>query len=163
VEVDEHLRVVGAPNVFATGDVTAVPEPKRSKAATEHAVTVAANIRAPAAGRPVEQTYRPGRDAVLVPLGSTGGASQVPGPDGPVLLGAAETSGYKGADLLLGQFGELFGVSVRPSRSGTFMAPASRTSPASTCSSNRHPYEAHPAGRPRTSSPSTTGWAAADP
>ncbi|MEU9169810.1 FAD-dependent oxidoreductase [Streptomyces sp. NPDC048420] len=112
VEVDEHLRVAGAPNVFAIGDVTAVPEPKRSKAATEHAVTVAANIRALAAGRPVEQSYRPGPDAVLVPLGSTGGASQVPGPDGPVVLGAAETSGYKGSDLLLGRFGELFGVSV---------------------------------------------------
>ncbi|MGW5655051.1 NAD(P)/FAD-dependent oxidoreductase [Streptomyces humi] len=111
VEVDEHLRVAGTPNVFAIGDVTAVPEPKRSKAATEHAVTVAANIRALAAGRPVEQTYRPGPDAVLVPLGSTGGASQVPGPDGPVVLGAAETSGYKGADLLLGRFGALFGTS----------------------------------------------------
>ncbi|WP_392668463.1 NAD(P)/FAD-dependent oxidoreductase [Streptomyces sp. LN785] len=112
VEVDEHLRVAGTPNVFAVGDVTAVPEPKRSKAATEHAVTVAANIRALAAGRPVEQTYRPGPDAVLVPLGSTGGASQVPGPDGPVVLGAAETSAYKGADLLLGRFGELFGASA---------------------------------------------------
>ncbi|MFF0587559.1 NAD(P)/FAD-dependent oxidoreductase [Streptomyces sp. NPDC003781] len=112
VEVDEHLRVAGSPNVFAIGDVTAVPEPKRSKAATEHAVTVAANIRALAAGHPVEQTYRPGPDAVLVPLGSTGGASQVPGPDGPVVLGAAETSGYKGADLLLGRFGELFGAST---------------------------------------------------
>ncbi|MFF0425646.1 MULTISPECIES: NAD(P)/FAD-dependent oxidoreductase [unclassified Streptomyces] len=112
VEVDEHLRLAGTPNVFAIGDVTAVPEPKRSKAATEHAVTVAANIRALAAGRPVERTYRPGPDAVLVPLGSTGGASQVPGPDGPVVLGAAETSGYKGADLLLGRFGELFGASA---------------------------------------------------
>ncbi|MEU1433713.1 FAD-dependent oxidoreductase [Streptomyces sp. NPDC005786] len=113
VEVDEHLRVAGASNVFAVGDVTAVPEPKRSKAASDHAVVVAANIRALAAGRPAEQTYRPGSDAVLVPLGSTGGASQVPGPDGPVVLGAAETARYKGDDLLLGRFSELFDASAR--------------------------------------------------
>lgn len=49
VEVDEHLRVVSASNVFAVGDVTAVPEPKRSKAASEHAAVVAANIRSLAA------------------------------------------------------------------------------------------------------------------
>ncbi|KND23650.1 NAD(P)/FAD-dependent oxidoreductase [Streptomyces acidiscabies] len=108
VEVDEHLRVAGASTVFAIGDVTAVPEPKRSKAASEHAVVVAANIRALAAGTSPERTYLPGADAVLVPLGSTGGASQVPGPNGPVVLGAAETSGYKGADLLLGRFAQLF-------------------------------------------------------
>jgi NADH dehydrogenase FAD-containing subunit len=113
VEVDEYLRVVGASNVFAVGDVTAVPEPKRSKAASDHAVVVAANIRALAAGRPVEEVYRPGGDAVLVPLGSTGGASQVPGPDGPMVLGAAETSRYKGDDLLLGRFAELFGASAQ--------------------------------------------------
>lgn len=110
VEVDEYLRVAGASNVFAVGDVTAVPEPKRSKAASEHAAVVAANIRALAAGRPPEQSYRPGEEAVLVPLGSAGGASQVPGPDGPVVLGAAETARYKGDDLLLGRFAELFGA-----------------------------------------------------
>lgn len=110
VEVDEHLRVAGVPNVFAVGDVTAVPEPKRSKAATEHAVVVAANIRKLAAGLPLEHTYRPGEDAVLVPLGSTGGAAQVPGPDGPLVLGPAETSRFKGADLLVGRFAELFGA-----------------------------------------------------
>ncbi|MFF2901051.1 NAD(P)/FAD-dependent oxidoreductase [Streptomyces sp. NPDC057966] len=112
VEVDEQLRVAGASNVFAVGDVTAVPEPKRSKAASEHAAVVAANIRALAAGRPAEQTYRPGEDAILVPLGSTGGASQVPGPKGPMVLGAAETVRYKGDDLLLGRFAELFGTSA---------------------------------------------------
>lgn len=47
-----------------------------------------------------------------MPLGSTGGASQVPGPDGPVVLGAAETARYKGDDLLLGRFAELFGTSA---------------------------------------------------
>ncbi|MET8829855.1 FAD-dependent oxidoreductase [Streptomyces sp. NPDC004610] len=108
VEVDEQLRVPGTANVFAIGDVTAVPEPKRSKAASEHAAVVAANIRALAAGRPAEEVYRPGESAILVPLGATGGASQVPGPDGPIVLGAAETSRYKGDDLLLGRFTELF-------------------------------------------------------
>lgn len=112
VEVDEFLRVAGASNVFAVGDVTAVPEPKRSKAASEHAVVVAANIRSLAAGRPAEHTYRPGEDAVLVPLGSTGGASQVPGPEGPIVLGAAETARYKGDDLLLGRFADLFSASA---------------------------------------------------
>ncbi|BBB01469.1 putative ferredoxin reductase [Actinacidiphila reveromycinica] len=109
VEVDEHLRVPGAPNVFAIGDVTAVPEPKRSKAASEHAAVVAENIAALAAGRKPERVYRPGGEAVLVPLGSTGGASQVPGPDGPVVLGPAETVRHKGGDLLVGRYAELFG------------------------------------------------------
>lgn len=110
VEVDEHLRVPGAPNVFAVGDVTAVPEPKRSKAASEHAAVVADNIAALAAGRSPQRVHQPGGDGVLVPLGSTGGASQVPGPDGPVVLGAQDTARYKGGDLLVGRYAELFGL-----------------------------------------------------
>jgi NADH dehydrogenase FAD-containing subunit len=112
VEVDAHLRVAGAANVFAIGDVTAVPEPKRSKAASEHAAVVAANITALAAGRPPQRAYEPGGDAVLVPLGATGGASQVPGPDGPLVIGPEETVRYKGGDLLVGRYAELFGVSA---------------------------------------------------
>lgn len=110
VEVDEQLRVAGAANVFAIGDVTAVPEPKRSKAASDHAGVVAANIRALAAGRPAEAVYRPGPAAVLIPLGAAGGASQVPGPEGPVVLDAATTARYKSGDLLIGRYAELFGT-----------------------------------------------------
>ncbi|SEG87410.1 NADH dehydrogenase, FAD-containing subunit [Actinacidiphila yanglinensis] len=109
VEVDAYLRVAGLPNVFAIGDVTAVPEPKRSKAAAEHASVVADNIAALAGGRPPARTYRPGGEGVLVPLGSTGGASQVPGPEGPLVLGPADTVRYKGGDLLVARYAELFG------------------------------------------------------
>ncbi|MHA6759456.1 NAD(P)/FAD-dependent oxidoreductase [Streptacidiphilus sp. PAMC 29251] len=110
VEVDERLRVAGASNVFAIGDITAVPEPKRSKAASDHAQVVAANIRSLAAGRPAEAVYRPGPAAVLIPLGAAGGASQVPGPEGPVVLDAATTARYKSGDLLIGRYAELFGT-----------------------------------------------------
>ncbi|MGQ4511111.1 FAD-dependent oxidoreductase [Streptomyces sp. DW26H14] len=113
LEVDDFLQVAGARRVFAIGDITAVPEPKRSKAASEHAVVVAANIRALAAGRRPGTVYRPGPPAVLVPLGAAGGASQVPGPEGPVVLDAAATARYKSGDLLVGRYAGLFGVPPR--------------------------------------------------
>ncbi|MFE1321145.1 FAD-dependent oxidoreductase [Kitasatospora phosalacinea] len=112
VEVDDRLRIRGSARVFAIGDITALPEPKRSKAATDHAVVAAANIRALAAGRPADTAHRPGPAAIIVPLGSTGGASQVPGPDGPVVLDAAATAQYKGGDLLTGRYQELFSAGV---------------------------------------------------
>jgi apoptosis-inducing factor 2 len=108
VEVDQQLRVVGSANVFAVGDVTAVPEAKRSKAAADHAQVVAANIRALADGAEATTVYRPGPPAVLIPLGPSGGASQVPGPDGPVVVDAAVTTRYKSGDLLIGRYQELF-------------------------------------------------------
>lgn len=112
VAVDGHLRLPGVPNVFAIGDVTAVPEPKRSRAAAAHAEVVADNIAALAAGRSPERVYRPRGDGILVPLGSTGGASQVPGPDGPVVLGPADTVRHKSGDLLLGRYAALFGAAA---------------------------------------------------
>jgi len=110
VEVDEQLRVVGSDNVFAIGDVTAVPEAKRSKAASDHALVVAGNIRALAEGTTATAVYQPGPAAVLIPIGPAGGASQVPGPEGPVVLDAAATTQYKSGDLLIGRYQELFGT-----------------------------------------------------
>jgi hypothetical protein len=46
---------------------------------------------------------------VIIPLGSTGGAGQMPGPQGPAVLDAATTVQYKGADLMVGRLAALFG------------------------------------------------------
>lgn len=113
LEVDAHLRLVGAEHVYAIGDVTAVPEPKRAGAAQRHADVVAKNIQAHSAGRPVEEVYRPGPGVALIPLGSTGGDSQVPGPDGPVLIGAEATARNKGTDLMTARYAETFGLADR--------------------------------------------------
>ena len=54
VRVDDHLQVVGHPNVFAIGDVAAT-DPNRSSARNWGHRVVVANIKAVAAGRPEKQ------------------------------------------------------------------------------------------------------------
>jgi len=59
VRVDEHLRVVGCPDVFALGDVAA-SDPLRSSARNWGFRVVVANVRARARGRSGRlKTYRP--------------------------------------------------------------------------------------------------------
>jgi NADH dehydrogenase FAD-containing subunit len=112
VDVDEHLRVAGQLTVFAIGDVTAVAERKGAGAAGRHAAVVAENIVALIGGATqLPATYQPGPGAAIIPLGSTGGASQVPGPEGLTVLDAATTARYKGKDLMVGRFATLFGHS----------------------------------------------------
>ncbi|MGH3578549.1 MAG: FAD-dependent oxidoreductase, partial [Mycobacterium sp.] len=110
VEVDDRLRVTGFDNVFAIGDVTAVAEPKMAGAAGRHAKVVEANILALSSGERPEAIYTPGPPGVLVPIGMSGGASQVPGPDGPSVLGAGPTAQYKGEHLMIERFADLFDV-----------------------------------------------------
>jgi pyruvate/2-oxoglutarate dehydrogenase complex dihydrolipoamide dehydrogenase (E3) component len=111
VPVDAHLRLVGQEAVWAIGDVTDVPESKRATAARAHAAVVARNIRDVLEGHEPTATYAPAPELIVLPLGPTGGASQVAGPDGTrTVLGAQETSRIKGADLYSGSMAELFGL-----------------------------------------------------
>jgi apoptosis-inducing factor 2 len=107
IDVDERLRVAGNDNVFAIGDVTGIAEPKRAAAAQHHAQVVADNIAAMAQGRAPEVAYRPGPDGVLIPLGATGGAGQYPTAEATV-VGPEETAQFKGRDLMVGRYAELF-------------------------------------------------------
>jgi apoptosis-inducing factor 2 len=108
IDVDDRLRVAGHDNVFAIGDITGIAEPKRAAAAHQHARVVADRIVAMAEGRVPEATYLPGPDGVLIPLGATGGAGQFPSAEATV-VGPEETAQFKGRDLMVGRYADLFG------------------------------------------------------
>lgn len=109
VRVDDTLALTGHPTVFAVGDITDVPESKRASAARAHAEVVAANITALVEGRQPAATYHPAPERILLPLGRSGGASQLVGEDGVRrVVGAAATSRLKGEDLYASRVGALF-------------------------------------------------------
>ncbi|RYV51145.1 FAD-dependent oxidoreductase [Pengzhenrongella frigida] len=111
VAVTTRLTVLGFDRVFAVGDITDIRETKRASAAQAHAKVVAANIRALIEGREPTATYAAAPELIVLPLGPDGGASQLVDADGTRrILGPAETSAMKGADLFSGAFAELFGV-----------------------------------------------------
>lgn len=102
IMVDEYMRVKGTESVYAVGDITDVPESKRADAARAHARVVIANIRDQLSGRQPSTTYAPGKEWVILPLGSDGGASQLVDPDGTMrIVGAKETAEIKGTDLMV--------------------------------------------------------------
>ena len=107
VAVTDTLQVKGQERVFALGDITDIGESKRAGSASRHAQVVADNIKALIEGSGELAVYRPGPAAILLPLGPNGGAAQLPGQG---VLGADIAAQYKGADLLTGRFGELFGT-----------------------------------------------------
>lgn len=111
VRVTERLNVEGQGRVYALGDVTDLAEAKMAGYAMRHAAVVAANILAQVRGEEPTAVYRPSPvPSVILPLGPTGGVGQVPTPDGPSLLSAEEVARYKGTDLFIGRFVELFGT-----------------------------------------------------
>jgi NADH dehydrogenase FAD-containing subunit len=114
VRVTETLAVEGYEHIYAIGDLTDVAEPKMAFHAAEHAEVVAANIAAQLRGERPGATYRPSPDPViLLPLGPYAGVGQFPSPEGPVPVPAATVSEYKGMDLGVGRYAELFGTAGR--------------------------------------------------
>ena len=110
IRVDEHLRVVDHPGVWAIGDITDVRETKRADAARAHAEVVATNIRSLIEGRAATAVYTPQPEHVVLPLGPDGGASQVLRDGVRVVVGPEETARMKGEDLLLGYIAKALGV-----------------------------------------------------
>ena len=109
IRVDDHLRVVDHPGVWAIGDVTDVRETKRADAALAHAGVVAANIRSLIEGGSPEATYTPKPEHVVLPLGPDGGAAQVLRDGVRVVVGPEETVRMKGEDLFLGYVAKALG------------------------------------------------------
>jgi NADH dehydrogenase FAD-containing subunit len=105
LEVTPELRLAGQETVFAIGDITAIPESKRGGAAGRHAQVAAGNIRALIEGRDELAAYEPAPPLILLPLGPTGGVSQLPGRG---FVGAEETAQIKGHDLFVGNYAGLF-------------------------------------------------------
>lgn len=112
VPVTGTLNVEGHGHVYALGDLTDLAEAKMAGYAMKHAEVVAGNILAQVRGEEPAHTYLPSPlPSVLLPLGPGGGVGQVPTPDGPAVLPAADVSAYKGMDLFTGRFAELFNIS----------------------------------------------------
>jgi NADH dehydrogenase FAD-containing subunit len=109
LEVTPELRLAGQETVFAIGDITAIPESKRGGAAGRHAQIAAGNIRALIEGRDELTAYEPAPPLILLPLGPTGGVSQLPGRG---FVGAEETALIKGRDMFVGNYAELFNITA---------------------------------------------------
>jgi len=107
VDVTPRLSLPGFDNVFAIGDITALPELKMARAAGMHAEVVAANIRALIEGRHDVAEYTAAPDAIALPLGPKGGVTYQPAAG---LLGASETASLKGEDLLIGRVRKSLGL-----------------------------------------------------
>ena len=104
--VSGSLRVPGYQNVFAVGDITAVPELKMARQAGRHGELVAANITALISGRDELAHYTPTPDGIVLPLGPKGGVSYSPEVG---VLGAERTAGIKG-DLYIERTRQLLGA-----------------------------------------------------
>ncbi|MEV0638671.1 FAD-dependent oxidoreductase [Streptomyces sp. NPDC050619] len=113
VPVTERLTVQGHEHVYALGDLTDLAEAKMALYATQHAAVVAENILAQVRGERQNAVHRPSPvPSVLLPLGPEGGVGQFPSPDEPgvpTVVPAQVVAQYKGADLGIGRFEELFG------------------------------------------------------
>jgi apoptosis-inducing factor 2 len=105
IEVTPHLQVAGQRTVFALGDVAAA-DLKTAGRAGRQADLVAANIRALIEDRELA-VYEPSPPAIVIPLGPTGGASQLPQDE---IAGAETTASIKGAHMFVDIYREQFGL-----------------------------------------------------
>ncbi len=106
IEVTRTLQVEGHPGVFALGDVAAA-DLKGAGRASRQAEVVIANIRALTKGSEL-QDYEPPPPAIVIPLGPTGGASELPGQE--EIAGAETTAEIKGSHMFVERYRELFGL-----------------------------------------------------
>ncbi len=109
VEVSPTLQVAGQTTVFAIGDISTA-DAKMAGFARRQAATVAENINSLAEGRSELNRYESMGVAIAVPIGPSGGAGQFPGQD--EIVGSETISEVKGRDLMVDQFGELFGLAT---------------------------------------------------
>lgn len=80
LQVTPELGVVGFDRVYALGDIAAI-DVNKAGVAGRQATVVATNIRAQLTGTGEHISYTPGPTAIILPLGPTGGAGQLPGRD----------------------------------------------------------------------------------
>jgi apoptosis-inducing factor 2 len=109
IEVGPTLQVAGQTTVFAVGDISTA-DSKMAGFARHQAATVADNINLLAQGRSDLAHYESMGVAIAVPIGPTGGAGQFPGQD--EIVGPETISEVKGRDLMVDQFGDLFGLAT---------------------------------------------------
>jgi apoptosis-inducing factor 2 len=107
IEVDQHLRVPGHPNVFALGDVSTA-DAKMAGFAGLQAAVVAANITAAISGSDELQTYESMGPVIAVTIGPDGGAGQFPGQEG--VAGPEVIAQAKGRTMMVDRYREILGA-----------------------------------------------------
>lgn len=115
LEVLPTLQLPGYDHVFALGDVTAIVEAKKAKAAEDHAQVVAANIRTLIGGGGELAGYEPGGPMMALSFGPAGGAGYTPATG---LLGPAAVARAKSADLRTAVYEEMFGLGPAAAQAG---------------------------------------------
>ncbi len=106
VEVTPELLVKGQTAVFALGDASSA-DLKTAGRAGRQAELVVANIRALVEGGEL-QPYEPMPPAIVIPLGPSGGASELPGQD--EIGGGEQTAAIKGEHMFVDAYRERFGL-----------------------------------------------------
>ena len=106
LSVMPDLRLPGHPRVFALGDVTKTAAMDTAVVAMEQGAFVVEQIKSLLGGGGTD-AYEPSQPLFLVPLGTGGGASYSPDAG---ILDAETTTLYKGNDLFLAKYCEIFGV-----------------------------------------------------
>jgi NADH dehydrogenase FAD-containing subunit len=100
VKVNSYLQVSGYENIFAVGDIVDTGEAKLITTADAHAKIVASNIRRLAVNdHNLLEHHQKSVATVVVPLGTNGGAVQLPLGKKGIVLGAWAASLIKGKSL----------------------------------------------------------------
>jgi NADH dehydrogenase FAD-containing subunit len=109
VPVTGRLNVEGYDRIFAIGDITALPDPKMASYAMTQAEVVVQNIRSQLAGDQPGAVHTPASERrILLPLGTHGGAGQLPTPHGAAAATPEIVRERKGADLFTAKFAARF-------------------------------------------------------
>lgn len=99
-----QLDLDGYNHIFAIGDITNIPETKLSFRAGMHADIVAKNIVSFLKEKKLQE-YKPGKEAIFVPIGRKGGAGLLPISN--LVVGPWMVSGIKGKGLFVNQLWKL--------------------------------------------------------
>ncbi|HWE81555.1 MAG TPA: FAD-dependent oxidoreductase [Gaiellaceae bacterium] len=108
IEVTPKLQVAGQTHVFAIGDASSADLKTAGRAGREAEVVVT-NIRALLEGGALED-YAPMPPAIVIPLGPSGGASELPGQD--EIAGPEKTAAIKGEHMFIDMYRERFGLAA---------------------------------------------------
>ncbi|KAI0770726.1 FAD/NAD-P-binding domain-containing protein [Fomes fomentarius] len=109
VKVNEFLEVAGHPGVFALGDIIDWKEEKQAAKIAGQSAAVIANLYSFLAGVPSKKAYKGSTEAIIIPLGKTGGAGWV-GFFGGIMLGDWVAKNTKGKDLFVKMSRSQFGL-----------------------------------------------------
>jgi apoptosis-inducing factor 2 len=104
LRVSPQLQVLGFERVYALGDIAEI-DVNKAAVAGRQAQVVAANIQAQLAGADERSTYTPGPPVIILPLGPTGGAGQLPNQHD--IVTAEFISNVKGRDMMIDRYADL--------------------------------------------------------